>query len=151
MIATSISQSQELIRLGLDPATADMCWITDINGEHINADTLTNIQERLDKVYDEQGVTDENWVSLLPAWSLSALLEVMPRKINHIKKGKMFVNPLTLEIEKIIGVCGDTYYCISYVSNKRAEISFSAETMVEAAYTMLCYLLRGLIKKVDKQ
>ena len=56
-ICTSIRQSQKLIELGIDVSTADMCWQ---NNEF------------------PVGFNDDEAV---PAWSLSALLNLLPQEI----------------------------------------------------------------------
>lgn len=68
MICTSIEQSKELVRLGLDPKTADMWWIDD------------QLVAKSDK-FDVPSNDEETTVHC--AWSLSALLEVM-RKANAV-------------------------------------------------------------------
>ena len=64
-ICTTIEQSKKLIELGIDINTADMLWtydfvVSDINGLN---------------VISEQLKPEENDI---PAWSLSALLELIP-------------------------------------------------------------------------
>ena len=63
-ICTSKEQSKKLIELGMDIKTADMCWSIDIS----DLPTLLAYP-----------ITDcDNWENKIPAWSLSALLELMP-------------------------------------------------------------------------
>ena len=64
-ICTSIEQSKKLIELGIDVNTADMLWtydfvVNDINGLNVISDNFK---------------PEENDI---PAWSLSALLELIP-------------------------------------------------------------------------
>lgn len=63
MIATTISQSKELVRLGLDLATADMYY-----------DNLA---------YDDLRIGNTSMRDTTPAWSFYALLEVM-RQANAV-------------------------------------------------------------------
>lgn len=68
-ICTSIEQSKKLIELGIDVNTADMLWtydfvVNDINGLNIISDNFK---------------PEENDVI---AWSLSALLSVLPKNLN---------------------------------------------------------------------
>ena len=63
MVATTIVQSKHLLELGLDPKTADMCW------EMEKENWLLNVGRKSAQV---------NRGFAIPAWSLSALLEVMP-------------------------------------------------------------------------
>ena len=61
---TSLEQSKKLVELGIDIKTADMCWSIDIP----DLPTLLAYP-----------ITDcDNWENKIPAWSLAALLELMP-------------------------------------------------------------------------
>lgn len=63
-ICTSIKQSRELIEIGLDPETADMCWLSkDYRGVEFFEDP-----EVKDGTLED---TD------IPAWSLSALIGII--------------------------------------------------------------------------
>ena len=70
-ICTSIEQSKKLIELGIDVSTADMLWTYDFVVNDING--LNVISEQLKP--------EENDI---PAWSLSALLGLMPKSIKGI-------------------------------------------------------------------
>ena len=59
-ICTSIEQSKKLIELGLDVNTADMYYTS----EHSTPSIMTGAKS--------------DYSSYVPAWSLSALLELMP-------------------------------------------------------------------------
>ena len=59
-ICTSIEQSQKLIELGIDITTADMCWL------YVNEEYFYEVKD---------GALDEEDI---PAWSLSALLGLIP-------------------------------------------------------------------------
>ena len=63
MIATTIEQSKHLLELGLDPATADMVWMCN--------KWLYSIK---DNILNKEQFTEQDTL----AWSLGALLEVMP-------------------------------------------------------------------------
>lgn len=117
-LCTSIDQSKHLLSLGLDPDTADMYWETyDTKdcpytlgvGEHVSIkENLFSF--RLGYVF--------------PAWSLSALIELMPM----------------MELRKFGGKY--TIYEKDYGST-----AFLYENPIDAAYEYMCYLLRqGLIK-----
>lgn len=66
-ICTSIEQSKKLIELGIDVNTADMFW-----------DTLfaKKPEAQVDNHHLIDEIDDENRV---PAWSLTALLKLMPK------------------------------------------------------------------------
>ena len=121
-IATSIVQSKHLIELGLDIKSADMFYPTDGSSFPEVCDNGDNMQA-------------DN-----PAWSLAALLNVMPSFIDY--KGQK----LRLTIEKA-GI-----FNVFYIGTKHRlnEIWFNGEygEPVEPAYKMVCWPLeQGLIKK----
>lgn len=116
MIATTIEQSRSLLELGLDPKSADMTWIKYDKGGEFQLTTEPSQKECWD------------W---WPAWSLSALLEVMP-------KGT--------ELIKMCNDAGEFYYEIDYMFT-----GFEDSDPVTTAYEMACWLLEsGYIKKGDK-
>lgn len=65
-ICTSIEQSKKLIELGIDANTADMDYVPCVNDMN-EYDYVVNIWNN---------EHEENWI---PAWSLTALLELMPK------------------------------------------------------------------------
>ena len=108
MIATNIEQSRRLLELGLSPDSADMFYPTDgssipevcDNGDNMQADT--------------------------PAWSLSALLEVMPKELEV----GLFKTPISGE------------YFFSWWTNDH-HMGDDCKEPIDAAYKMVCYLLRN--------
>lgn len=79
-ICTDIQQSKKLLSLGLDPSTADM---------------LYQLHEREYADAIRIPLTKEHWDALIPdiypAWSLTALLELMP-SMNMIKGSNITIN-----------------------------------------------------------
>jgi hypothetical protein len=126
-IATTIEQSKRFLELWLDPKTADMVWVRYAAGGY-----------RLEVLHRE--LFERIMETDIPAWSLSALLEVMPSNIDDYD----------LYITKHKYVDGGHGYNVEY--NRGFTISvLHKETnrdLVTAAYEMVCYLLeQGLIKK----
>lgn len=111
-IATTIEQSQHLLELGLYQKTADMYYpigssIPEVccAGDNIQADN--------------------------PAWSLSALLEVMPKELEV----GLFKTPISGE------------YFFSWWTDDH-HMGDDYKEPIDAAYEMVCWLLeQGLIKK----
>lgn len=71
-ICTSLEQSKKLIELGIDVNTADMhysTWTILNEGEYILSPNQGETIEELQEDYGNQ---------VIPAWSLSALLRLMP-------------------------------------------------------------------------
>ena len=114
-ICTSLEQSKKLIELGIDIKTADICWSIDIP----DLPTLLAYP-----------ITDcDNWENKIPAWSLSALLELIPDKISisnesyylsFTKKSVEFRGPITWDGQK--------------------AKSFEMDNTLDAAFEMVCWL-----------
>lgn len=138
MVSTTIEQSKHLLELGLDPKTADMCWVKDYTGQWVLiTDTQINIRSRLEGMYEYSGFQWQEYIAITPAWSLSALLEVIKGvfayttiAISGASKGFNFIR------------CKDLNYIWTHDVN--------ADSPIGAAYEMVCLLLKqGLIKKGD--
>jgi len=127
-IATTIEQSKHLLELGLDPKTADMeyCYIDEFNsGLQVKSDINVEVDQKLDVMF---GVTH------IPAWSLSALLEVMPKKETPYIQ---YLNEPPFDKEEYCWECG--LYDL---------IGSPGSSPIEAAFQMVCWLLEnGYIKK----
>ena len=110
-ICTSIDQSQKLIELGVDINTADMYW------------SLTNQNHPpvIGKYCAEYGGMQ------LPAWSLTALLELMPDVIN--------INGINYRQQEFKT---KNSYCYCY-ADERFPISFDGQP-VDAAFEMVVWL-----------
>lgn len=124
-ICTSIEQSQKLIELGIYIGTADMLWtydfmINDINGLN---------------VISEQLKPEENDI---PAWSLSALMDLMPPYLFEFERG------IDLNIYRNLN--GKGWHC-SYMPNniesmkkdKFKQIT-NGDNAVDAAFEMVVWL-----------
>lgn len=133
-VVTTIEQSRKLIELGLDPESADMTYLLFSDGKY-------SIKVEIGK--------RQKGESFLPAWSLSALLEVMPKVIVHD------MNKHVLCLKYAEGVAPFIYYVVESGRNKGKLIRFDngrcvpdAYDALDAAYKMVCWLLeQGLIKK----
>lgn len=78
-ICTSIEQFKKLIELGIDINTADMhysTWTILNEGEYILSPNQGETIEELQEDYGNQ---------VIPAWSLSALFDILPDDTNIIK------------------------------------------------------------------
>ena len=112
-ICTSLEQSKKLIELGIAVNTADMCYYYDHNwsNEHIE----------IPKVWDNnyEQFIPESEEDDIPAWSLSAMLRLIPR--------------FTLERE----ISGDDEdeFLLTYRYN-----TICNEDLVDAAFGMICWL-----------
>jgi len=106
MIATSINQSKKLIELGLDAATSDMQYFPLENNKY---DLVTY-----------QSCTR----GVIPAWSLSALMRLMPYPSLH-----NFFN--------------DKWRCdLHYEDGDVRKFGEDTDSPLDAAFEMVCYLLK---------
>jgi len=114
-IATTIVQSKHLLELGLDPKTADMVWMSD--------KWLYSIK---DNILDKEDFREMDTL----AWSLSALLEVIPKE-----------ELIDLSVSK------DNYWFCSGVHFDTSMYN----NPIDAAYAQVKWLLeQGLIKKGEQ-
>lgn len=140
MIATTINQSKELVRLGLDPSTADMSYSEEYYGRDNKGNDEWRWQLNACKFIDVEGIT--------PAWSLSSLLDVMPGVIKADGKQYYF------HLEKV-GLKYGKAYDVSYYFDDVDELyelhtTPACDDPVSAAYEMVCWLLTNkYIKKGD--
>lgn len=112
-ICTSQEQSQKLIELGIDANTADMYY--DVNSYGIQG--------------KPEVAVGKVWSKDIPAWSLTALLSVLPSVITREGK-RMF---LTLEKAGA--------YNLYYKSPDRLdELWETKEDVIDACYEMIIHL-----------
>lgn len=112
MIATTIEQSKYLLELGLDPATADMVWMCD--------KWLYSIK---DNILNKEQFTEQDTL----AWSLSALLEVMPKPDLYYRE------------------VADCWVCATFF--KEGSVRGFGKTAIEAAcYTITKMFKNGLLQ-----
>lgn len=133
MICTTVKQSEKLLELGLKPKTADMCltWVNNQWNEVVgNADEIRHIQicNAEDNGYDPQDV------KVVPAWSLPALLELMPEHIAI--NGEM---SYCLRMKKTPGGYGFIYDGRIPTDSQVAIGMYP----LEAAYNMVVWLLEN--------
>lgn len=116
-ICTSLEQSKKLIELGIDINTADMLWTYDFTVNDINC--LNVISKHLKP--------EENDI---PAWSLAALLNIIPKRIKDF-------NILQIAIaEKDFSIWYDE---IGYGVNTELP-DITMEFSVDACYEMIIKL-----------
>ncbi len=112
-IATTKGQSDRLLRCGVSADTADMCW--------------TRFESDGEK-YEQLSVMDESTyefasLSPIPAWSLSALLGLLPKEIkvdespyDEIQKYGLLIYPYMGGWQVHYQYCGDDEcHCLKYV------------------------------------
>ena len=137
-ICTSIEQSKKLIELGLDVNTADMWWAeryegyVELNGEYVVEETpyyYLSLTKPSENNYSQDRIKD------IPAWSLSALIGLMPERIKI--NGEL---SFCLTIKKSLLLHRFTY--------NTDETTFCDNNVINAAYEMVVWLLeKGYINK----
>lgn len=122
-ICTSIEQSQKLIKLGIDINTADMDYIQFANDPKVY-DCVINI-------YSNEH--EDDWI---PAWSLSALLELIPPYLGEFSEG------IDFEFSKSMN--GKWYSARYFQLNNNRAITFNkvvtGDTAIDAAFEMVVWL-----------
>jgi len=128
-LATTIEQSKRMLELGLDPDSADMWWSNRF--VYWQPTPMIGISEEQHQLYTFKWCDED-----VPAWSLSALLDVMPN--NDYWEICLW----QYKDQRWQCVFDDVEF-----SNGETK-SFVADTPIDAAYEMVCWLLeQGLIKK----
>ena len=118
-ICTTLEQSKKLIEIGIDVYTADMFWKNGVSNEYIQCFTpFVSSGTNVDFDYD------------IPAWSLTALLDILKSEIDG-EEGECY----QLNIEKD-GAWWNVFYKEQYDGAKPIETE-SAEELVDACYKMI--------------
>lgn len=127
-ICTSLEQSQRLIELGINVNTIDMYYLYDYNIDEYENDAQIIPQS-------EKGQHFSLFPEDIPAWSLSALLELMPKLYdeNDLNDGgcqpvlcKGFDNNMWHVVYRET-IYGTDWYC----------------EPIDAAFDMVCWLLEN--------
>ena len=121
---TSIEQSQKLIELGIDTSSADMCYDLGRGEEKAHLECDNFIAYFTNDEYPE--MADR----YIPAWSLSALLELMPK-----------------ELEDDLDLCYGTFdgngeYQALWACSCMNRVSFG-DTLIDAVFKVVCWLLEN--------
>ena len=140
-IATTIEQSKKLIELGLNVDTADMnyCNSSYKGKDYIGEWKLSLQSPKEAKDILDMSVTDwDTCWEIIPAWSLSALIELMPAYL--ITNGKRTTN---IQMRKLDDGNIGFYYFI----NQETNIIKGGINSIDAAFEMMCYLLENKLIK----
>ena len=122
-ICTSIEQSNKLIELGIDVNTADMYWW--YNGQRYYAET---------KEHNDFQKSD------VPAWSLSALLGLMPKSIcikktNH--SGYFYFLEWQFANDNSLRYVGHNRECLIDIYSDHDD---NWKDSIDTAFEMVCWL-----------
>ena len=134
-ICTSQEQSKKLIELGIDVNTADMFW-----------DTL--FAKKPEAQVDNHHLVDEydNWYRV-PAWSLSALMNLLPSEFEY------FGTTYKINIRKYVSIDNVDIYQVSYGNyhwHDDSGYSWSdmintgeKEELIDAVFQMVVWLIEN--------
>ena len=122
-ICTSIGQSKKLLELGIDVNTADMYW------SHRVVDTMVIYEPRVITLMPH---ANEN----IPAWSLSALLELIPPYLGEFSEGVDFGFGKAMN---------GKWYSAHYIQLDNSGLAtfsktVTGDTSVDAAFEMVVWL-----------
>jgi hypothetical protein len=129
-IATTIEQSKKLVDLGLSADTADMNYC---NSSYKGKDYIGEWKLSLQSPQEAKSILDMSVTSwntyweIIPAWSLSRLLELMPL-------------PLLTQHKN------NKWYMVTYPNGKRISLD-EYNNPIDAVFEMMVYLLENKLIK----
>lgn len=142
-ICTSLEQSKRLIELGIDADTADMVYFKSYFFEESEEYSLLVGSYHEGYAEKDDGslvpVIDEH----IPAWSLSALLELIPPYLGDFKDG------IDFGFSKAMNGKWYSAHYIKFNDNGLASFNktVTGDTAIDAAFDMVCWLLEN--KKIQ--
>lgn len=123
---TNIKQSQKLIKLGLEPRTAD---------KHFRE--WKRMTESIRTSYDGRGSEDD-----MPSWSTDALFNLMPECF-HVSAYLTY----ELRMRKYTSTEKQMTYVVEYVDPQDIagplQVKKSTVSLLDSAYKMMCWLLEN--------
>ena len=130
-ISTSLEQSKKLIELGISFNTADMFYADLLVGDN-HKYNLHLLESYGFKTFGETKLKISNHLCFIPAWSLTALLKLMP---TDDKKDEYYV---TTESHS-------DYHTVNYRNcwDGCIHSAYSEESLLDAAFEMVCWLLEN--------
>jgi len=134
-ICTNIEQSKRLLELGIDPETSDMYWRELRYSEPV--EYSLNYRPR------EMMLTSRTIA--FPAWSLSALFELMPatlydKEVKSLHVGYRGSRP---HFEYVVKTHDTEWYPEGYRPIYESSTSDKCKTWLDAAFEMVCWLLKN--------
>lgn len=129
MIATTLEQSRKLVELGISADTADMHYAFSAIGGAAFQDMIDASATLLPENYNRK-------YSYEPAWSLNALLDLIPKRINDYQ----FCIKWDGDVEMIYYVNKERK--LLYFENTRSTHHYSpdAKNLLDATFEMVCWL-----------
>lgn len=125
-ICTDIKQSKKLLELGIDPETSDMYWRELRYSEPVEYSLNYRPKEMM--------LTSRTIA--FPAWSLSALFELLPKELELLSDEDYFVPILSRSYD-------DTNKFICCYDNGGMEHWYIEDNPLDAVFKMVCWLLEN--------
>lgn len=129
-ICTSLEQSKKLIELGIDVSTADMFWKNGVSNQYIQCFTpFVSNDTNIDFDYD------------IPAWSLSALLELMPPYLFEFERG--------IDLNIYPNLSNKAWHCsympnaVENMKNDKFKQITNGDNPIDAAFEMVVWLKKN--------
>ena len=139
-IATSINQSKQLQSLGLSADTADMNYCnSSYKGKDYIGEWKLSLQspQEAKSILDMSATSWNTYWEIIPAWSLSRLLELMPYNISDNKAVYNF------KLEKKV----NSWWCYHENFGSSSTPIVKRDNPIDAAFEMMCYLLENKLIK----
>lgn len=146
-ICTSLEQSKKLLELGVDVNTADMFYadiLVDVNHKY----NLHPLESYGFKTFGETKLKTSDHLSFIPAWSLSALMNLLPSYFTEV--GKYSTSIYRIEIRKYNLIEDVNLHQIAYGNYKFYEDGSSSwkdmintgekEDLLDAVFDMIVWL-----------
>lgn len=146
-ICTSIEQSQKLIELGIDVNTADMFY-ADLLVDGNHKYNLHPLESYGFKTFEETKLKTSEHLDFIPAWSLSALMNLLPSEFtteNEFGKYKYEIKIHKYKLADNVDI-----YQIAYGNYKWYEDGSHSwkdmintgqkEELLDVAFDMVCWL-----------
>lgn len=127
-ICTSLEQSKELIELGIDVSTADMDYIPFANEPKVYNCVIN--------IYNNEH--EDDWI---PAWSLSALLNLMPPYLFEFERG--------IDLNIYPSLNGKAWHCgympnaVENMKNDKFKQITKGDNLIDAAFEMVVWLKKN--------
>ena len=122
-----IEQMQHLQELGLDTNNASMCWIKDTEGnQHLS-------------VHDEY-CYEANFMNPVPSYTLQDVLDLLPKSIGVEYIYDLCIFPESISYTQFIG---------GEINDNLFEVPIN-ESLIDAAYFMLCWVIENKFVETNK-
>lgn len=136
-ICTSLEQSKKLIELGIDVSTADMFY-ADLLVDGNHKYNLHPLESYGFKTFEETKLKVSEHLDFIPAWSLSALLELMPPYLFEFERG--------IDLNIYPNLSGKAWHCsympnaVENMKNDKFKQITNGDNLVDAAFEMVVWL-----------